>query len=505
MFSVSIKLTKILNGIMQEIIREDNYMKVFSGRGGKFFTLLVMAVIMAFAMALPVNAAITTEVEATNPTLFVQSDYTLSISTDEAISVGESVYIDFNTSAFDWSGLDVSALELTVAGMVYSDDASLVDGVITIPLNGTIPGGSQFEINLSGLFNRGMLLPSYFFAEVYTDNTSPQAVYVGKVPPVPAAIALTLDTDNNWSVNQRGKVTVSLMKSDGSEFTVPSELTDGMHVCLNSNKGLFYTAMVGGISGCYLKIPAGSVSADVYYAPMAGGVNELYAEAGSCNVYANTSINVSSEGLFSIFSTYLEEGWNTLSTPVLLENGYNTLGQVVDNTGKIDLVYSYDEIAGLWNLIYEDGGKWFTGTGDSKIEFKLMPQQAIFVHLAEGYAEANFFASTKLSAPPARNLVPGWNFIGPAIVPYDNNNRVDNSLFSIDGKYSQVLSPAAVNQRPWTYVPNGNTKNKDISDLRAGRGYWVYMTQPGTLAGFTSTPMYFDYDYYKTAKQAIAE
>jgi len=89
-------------------------------------------------------------------------------------------------------------------------------------------------------------------------------------------------------------------------------------------------------------------------------------------------------------------------------------------------------------------------------------------------------------AMPTRDLSAGWNLIGPAPAYQDGGfapKPVEDSLITIDGNYSIVLSPG-LNQPGWSYVQGDSS-----TDLLPYKGYWVYMNNPDTLAGFSTTPL----------------
>ena len=73
----------------------------------------------------------------------------------------------------------------------------------------------------------------------------------------------------------------------------------------------------------------------------------------------------------------------------------------------------------------------------------------------------------------------GWNLVGPAQL-YDMPVE-DADLVG----YSHVISPG-IHQTYWTYLRDESTTDKNFVPTE---GYWVYMVNQGTLAGFTSTPI----------------
>lgn len=227
-----------------------------------------------------------------------------------------------------------------------------------------------------------------------------------------------------------------------------------------------------------ITIPAGYHGVQVY---VEGPENE-----GTIKINAaTTATGISGTGdkdvkvvLEGFFCTELRQGWNTLSTPVVLER--KTLEQVIEKPDNIVLVYTYDAAQRTWLQIYKNNDdKWYNEDGS---EFKLEPQMALFVK-TKGETDAHFIASRTLNAPPTRSLAAGWNLISPAIE--STRMKVNEVLSSIDGKYSQAVSPGIGWQVPWAYVPG--SKNKP--PMEAGRGYWVYMKEAGALAGFSSTPV----------------
>ena len=89
---------------------------------------------------------------------------------------------------------------------------------------------------------------------------------------------------------------------------------------------------------------------------------------------------------------------------------------------------------------------------------------------------------------PTKDLYAGWNLIGLANLeskPVDDTVKsVANTSTNLPG-YSQVISPS-MNSADWTYS-SGQTYTDQ--DMLVGEGYWIYMQNPATLAGFTITPI----------------
>jgi len=94
-------------------------------------------------------------------------------------------------------------------------------------------------------------------------------------------------------------------------------------------------------------------------------------------------------------------------------------------------------------------------------------------------------------AMPTVQLNAGWNLIGPNPLFNYSGMPADQVLASVvqtpDGKpgYTQVISPQVKGQRAWIFVPG----TKDAPSMESGRGYWIWMQNPDTLAGFGFTPL----------------
>jgi len=179
------------------------------------------------------------------------------------------------------------------------------------------------------------------------------------------------------------------------------------------------------------------------------------------------------------FTSPLNEGWNLLSTPILLAADSDTLGQIFGtDVDYIDISYSWDAEIEDWDLLTND--------------YELLPLYGIYVKISSGTsATAVFTPSEELSWPPTRELQPGLNLIGPAPVLDDSPDMpLDEALASIlvAGEfwgYTMVISPQH-NQPSWTYGLGG-----DIEDLMPFQGYWVFMENADTLCGFSTTPLQF--------------
>lgn len=179
-------------------------------------------------------------------------------------------------------------------------------------------------------------------------------------------------------------------------------------------------------------------------------------------------------GTTTSFSRELAPGWNLLSTPIVLEDGYNNLSCILDPVEGVDVVLGYD-------------GQWFI-PGESYV---LKPLDAVALRVNRPVT-ATFVPSTAITTLPSRELGEGVFLIGPAPAAEDgvfSPMPLDQALISIDqvpgggDGYIMVISPP-YNQPGWGYAKGGS-----IRDMLPFRGYWVVMENPDTLFGFSTTPI----------------
>ncbi|MFC2060563.1 hypothetical protein ACFLTZ_05710, partial [Chloroflexota bacterium] len=191
------------------------------------------------------------------------------------------------------------------------------------------------------------------------------------------------------------------------------------------------------------------------------------------------------------FQTTLQQGWNTLSTPVALENpGFDAIEAIGDGLDW-SVAYYYDPTQPM---------PWVQITAGN---FDLYPLEGIYIKM-NSYDVA-FFLSSPSTHVPMRTLSQGqnWYLIGPTpydeYYPFTDSMAVDEALVSLETTpagnrgFNQVVSPALGNQEPWVYVrPSaGMILNGDYGRqyMDLGEGYWVFMENADTLAGFVFTPL----------------
>jgi hypothetical protein len=154
--------------------------------------------------------------------------------------------------------------------------------------------------------------------------------------------------------------------------------------------------------------------------------------------------------------------------------------------------YSYDPAGGGWQLL----------TGD----FQFLPLESVYVRIQgpenydpwmdESYADLFPVLLRTSMWLPARDLEPGWNLVGMNAdfwnEEYDGcitSESVNEVFSSISGSWSNAISPSMPGQiESWVCTPS----NAGDFDMFTGDGYWVFITEPTTLAGFSIAPWYLN-------------
>ena len=183
----------------------------------------------------------------------------------------------------------------------------------------------------------------------------------------------------------------------------------------------------------------------------------------------------------------LVTGWNTLSTPVQLIAAANSVDELIPS--------------GMTIGYYYDSGWQQITTG-----YTLSPCDAVYVKMsAVTYVLLKFDASAFTT--PSKSLAAGWNLASLASLASSGKKdapavaSVYSTAANLPG-YAQVVSPSLnATQKDmygntgtsWTYSRD-ETTGAGTNYMYAGLGYWVYMQNAATLAGFEITPIAPDLD-----------
>ena len=182
----------------------------------------------------------------------------------------------------------------------------------------------------------------------------------------------------------------------------------------------------------------------------------------------------------------LVSGWNTLSTPVKLISTADAIDELI--TSGMTIGYYYDA----------------TGWHQITAGYVLNPCDAVYVKMsAVTYVLLKFDASA--FSTPSKSLAAGWNLIGLSYLD-SSGKRMDYAVASVAKTaanlpgYSQVVSPSLNASQADMYGTTRTSWSSSYGEtttagtMYAGLGYWIYMQNAATLAGFEITPIAPDLD-----------
>ena len=174
-------------------------------------------------------------------------------------------------------------------------------------------------------------------------------------------------------------------------------------------------------------------------------------------------------------------GWNTFSTPILLDISADFVSDLLVLTAESDLsivrAQRYDPVEGWVLLIMNDA---LYGE-----DYQINLGEGFFIQVkTEG--SLPILCSMELLWPQSSELSQGWNLVG---APSYLNKLVQDGLSSL-GAATVVSSPGA-NPASWSYPPAAGNKL-----LLPGRAYWVAMSADGTLMCSDGTPVADDLTWH---------
>jgi hypothetical protein len=190
---------------------------------------------------------------------------------------------------------------------------------------------------------------------------------------------------------------------------------------------------------------------------------------------------------FGFPMVHLNTGWNIFSTPIALDPACDTWGEYKAlgnglNVHATSPAYSFNSQTQAWVPLTSD--------------YFLKPCDAIYVRMASPDV-APILYSPNVSVP-SKQLYSGWNLVGLAYLGDIPGLKASEALVSVEEVtggltgYKLVVSPP-MNQPSWIYtggaIADWNGQGNPPSGWMLNTyGYWVFMLNDGTLAGFTFTP-----------------
>lgn len=163
----------------------------------------------------------------------------------------------------------------------------------------------------------------------------------------------------------------------------------------------------------------------------------------------------------------LSPGWNFISVPAVLPSGSDTAAIFAGVNTDGHSIFLYNAAAKTWTPM----------TASTKVQVL----DGIWIYAKTATTVPLAFDTNPQAVPPVKDLAAGWNAVGYSSV---DPASARDALSPVAAKWSTLKGFDALLQRYKTSIINGGTG--DYSDYRgmlAGKGYWLYMREPGQLAG----------------------
>jgi PKD repeat protein len=165
-------------------------------------------------------------------------------------------------------------------------------------------------------------------------------------------------------------------------------------------------------------------------------------------------------------------GWNFVSTPKALADSYNTASEVFGgvNTGGHS-IYLYDASTGIWTQMMADT--------------PVKPLDGIWIYSTTATQVTLHYKNDPLATPPTKQMYTGWNAIGFSDT---TSLPAKDTLLSVGDQWTQEMGFNAAMQTYEPAIIKGSTapNHADTTPMFPTKGYWLYMTGPGTLAAISA-------------------
>jgi len=161
----------------------------------------------------------------------------------------------------------------------------------------------------------------------------------------------------------------------------------------------------------------------------------------------------------------LSPGWNFISIPRLLAAGNDTAAIFSGVSSAGHSAFRYDTAAGDWVKL--------------EAEDRLAPLEGYWIYSAAPATVPLNLSTDPIVSPAERALSTGWNAVG---VTGTTPATARDTFLSVNAQWTTLIGFNTQTQAFETAIANGGTgANADTRSVYPGRGYWLYMTGPGTL------------------------
>ena len=410
----------------------------------------------------------------------------INVMTKASAASGESitgVTVSGNTLT-NCNGINININGYAGVGGVGDNEsyitANVTDNTITNPIIGIDIQRQTHSVNVlrntvTGAYSAGLYIETYDSGDhdslVVKNNTFTGCVGADKAYFSSSSGAIVIEADGGTAANT---VQYNAIYSNDASYSIYVASNIGAQSCqynwFGDATGPAYTALTGATVTKSNTNGAGKKVSDyVTYYPW---LHKSLADVVADNIsYQSSTIS-------------LVSGWNTLSTPVKLISAADAVDELIPSGMSI-------------GYYYDSGWQQIT-TG-----YTLSPCDAVYAKMSAATDVLLKFDAGAFTTP-SKDLAAGWNLISLAYLSSSGKSdlatvaSVYKTAANLPG-YSQLVSPSInATQRDiyytalssWAYASGESATNT----CYPGVGYWVYMQNAATLAGFEITPIAPDLD-----------
>lgn len=197
------------------------------------------------------------------------------------------------------------------------------------------------------------------------------------------------------------------------------------------------------------------------------GAYTVYADKGDYLEYTKSN----SETVVVYDTLTLHPGWNFISIPKKLTSGNCTAAEV----------FAGVQTDGHSIFQYTSSG-WSAMSSDTIVS----PLEGIWIYSISVKELHPMFDPNPRQVPPTKQLSAGWNAIGFSDF---TETPANSALTSVESKWSTLLGYDSENQVYEPSIINNDTtggSHDESKEMYPWKGYWLYMTSTGELAGIGS-------------------
>jgi hypothetical protein len=164
--------------------------------------------------------------------------------------------------------------------------------------------------------------------------------------------------------------------------------------------------------------------------------------------------------------------WNLISSPLMASEHISVTLESLNGNYEIAWAYEGCDTSDQWKK-YNPSDPPYTND--------LTAMETDNGYWLQGYITDTLTVSGFQALSTTITLCPGWNLIG---YPSPNSEKVTTVLLPIEGKYDLVYTYDGFDiNDPWkSYTPGAPPQLNDLKKMDPGYGYWIHMTEAGTLA-----------------------